>query len=204
MLRAPLTAAKRRKDTSRRYTISNVIEDIITFWREAGEKRWFAKDTAFDTAIRERFEPLHWQASRGELALWEEDAPGALALLLLTDQFPRNFYRGCAHAFACDAMALAIAERALMRGFDQATEPLLRPFFYLPFEHHEDAASQARAMALFEQHAKETGDTKSLNYARLHAELIARFGRFPHRNPVLGRQSTEEETAYIKQGGFAG
>ena len=101
-------------------------------------------------------------------------------------------------------MALAIAERALAQGFDEVTEPLLRPFFYLPFEHHEDSASQARGLKLFEQHAVATGDTNSLKYARIHAELIARFGRFPHRNLVMGRQSTEEETAYIKQGGFAG
>ena len=178
--------------------------EIIAFWREAGEKRWFAKDTDFDAAIRERFEPLHWQASRGELAEWERDAPGALALLLLTDQFPRNLYRGSAHAFASDAMALAIAERALAQDFDRVTEPVLRPFFYLPFEHQEDAAAQARAVELFERHALETGDSKSLDYARLHAELITRFGRFPHRNLVLGRQSTDEETAYIRQGGFAG
>jgi uncharacterized protein (DUF924 family) len=138
------------------------------------------------------------------LAFWERDAPGTLALLLLTDQFPRNLYRGSAHAFASDAMALAIAERALMHGFDRITEPVLRPFFYLPFEHHENAASQARAVILLEQHARETGDAKSLDYARLHASLIARFGRFPHRNTVLGRESTEEETAYIEQGGFAG
>ena len=134
----------------------------------------------------------------------EKDAPDALALLLLTDQFPRNLYRGSGHAFASDAMALAIAERALARDFDRITEPLLRPFFYLPFEHQEDAAAQARAVQLFERHASETGDRRSLDYARLHAELIARFGRFPHRNLVLGRQSTEEETAYIRQGGFAG
>ena len=138
------------------------------------------------------------------MAFWEKDAPGALALLLLTDQFPRNLYRGSAHAFASDAMARAIAERALAHGFDRVTEPSLRPFFYLPFEHHEDAASQARAVALFEQLALEAGDQKSLDYARLHAGLIARFGRFPHRNIVLGRESTPEETAYIKQGGFAG
>ena len=191
---------------SRRCSISSVIEpkDVIAFWRQAGETRWFTKDAAFDAVVREQFEPLHWQASRGELADWEKDAQGALALLLLTDQFPRNLYRGSAHAFASDAMALAIAERALARDFDRITEPLLRPFFYLPFEHREDAAAQARAVQLFERHASETGDHRSLNYARLHAEFITRFGRFPHRNLALGRQSTEEETAYIRQGGFAG
>jgi uncharacterized protein (DUF924 family) len=138
------------------------------------------------------------------LAAWEQSAPGALALLLLTDQIPRNLFRGSAHAFASDALAREVADRAIAQGFDQQTEASLRGFFYLPFEHHEDAASQARAVALFERLAAETGDREGLEYARLHAGLIARFGRFPHRNPVLGREPTAEETAYLAQGGFAG
>jgi uncharacterized protein (DUF924 family) len=138
------------------------------------------------------------------LASWEQHAPGALALLLLTDQIPRNLYRDSAHAFASDAMAREVADRAIARGFDQETEALLRGFFYLPFEHHEDAASQARAVALFERLATETGDREGLDYARLHAGLIARFGRFPHRNPVLGREPTAAETAFLARGGFAG
>ena len=124
--------------------------------------------------------------------------------MLLTDQFPRNLFRHSAHAFATDEMARHVADRALARGFDQATEPSLRAFFYLPFEHHEDAAAQARAVALCEKLTAETGAKSWLDYARLHQQLIARFGRFPHRNAVLGRVSTPEEIAYLAAGGFAG
>lgn len=178
-------------------------ETVIDFWRAAGPKRWFAADTAFDQSCR-GFEDTHLLAAKGGLAAWEETAPGALALLLLTDQFPRNIYRGSAHAFATDPLALAVADRALARGFDAQTEPALRMFFYLPFEHHEDAQSQARSLALFETLSAETGDPAILEYARLHRDLIARFGRFPHRNTVLGRTTTTEEAAYLAQGGFAG
>jgi uncharacterized protein (DUF924 family) len=113
-------------------------------------------------------------------------------------------YRHSAHAFATDELARNVADRAIARGFDQATAPELRSFFYLPFEHHEDPASQVRAIALFEALAAETGKTDGLDWARLHRDLIARFGRFPHRNAVMGRISTPEETAYLAQGGFAG
>jgi len=179
-------------------------DDVIAFWREAGPARWFAADPDFDRVLAGRFGALHARAATGALAAWEEDAPGALAPLLLTDQFPRNIYRGSAHAFATDPMAREIAKRALARGFDQATEPGLRAFFYLPFEHHEDAGAQARAVRLFEALTQAGGDPEGLRYARIHAELIARFGRFPHRNPVLGRISTPDETAYLAAGGFAG
>jgi len=132
------------------------------------------------------------------------DAAGALALLILTDQFPRNLYRGSAHAFATDAMARNLTDRAIARGFDKAFAPAMRQFFYLPFQHHEDPAAQARGMALYEALVAEGGDPRGLEYARLHAGLIARFGRFPHRNAVMGRISTPAETAYLAQGGFAG
>ena len=174
--------------------------DVIAFWREAGPRKWFGAGAAFDTQIQERFGETHLIAARGELADWENTAEGALALLLLTDQFPRNLYRHSAHAFATDAMAREIADRALARGFDARTAADLRAFFYLPFEHHEDAASQARSVALFET----LGDKLGLEYAKLHADLIARFGRFPQRNAALGRISTPEEIAYLAQGGFAG
>ena len=178
---------------------------VVEFWRGAGPKCWFARDPVFDRAIAERFEAAHRAAARGELAGWEESPEGALALVLLTDQFSRNLYRGSAHAFATDEMARNVAQRAIARGFDQAFDPALRQFFYLPFEHHEDSASQARAVALYEALAA-AGDApaQALEYARLHAGLIARFGRFAHRNPVLGRLSTPEEEAYLAEGGFAG
>lgn len=174
--------------------------DVIAFWRAAGPAKWFGGGPDFDALIRERFGQSHLAAARGDLADWEKTAEGALALLLLVDQFPRNLYRHSAHAFATDEMARSIADRALAHGFDAKTDASLRAFFYLPFEHHEDAASQARAVALFEK----LGDKMGLEYAQLHADLIARFGRFPHRNAVMGRISSAEEIAYLAQGGFAG
>lgn len=177
---------------------------IIEFWRQAGPARWFAADPDFDRAIRERFERIHMLATQGLLAEWEKDPDGTLALLLLTDQFPRNLYRGSAHAFASDPIARAVAERAIEKGFDRRFDPALRSFFYLPFMHHEDMAGQLRALVLYEKLIADGGDIEGLNFARLHADLIARFGRFPHRNVMLGRISTPEEIAYLAQGGFAG
>lgn len=178
--------------------------EILDFWRAAGPKRWFAHDPAFDAEIKTRFETLHLAAARGELADWAETADGALGLLLLIDQFPRNLYRGSAHAFATDPMARAVAARALAAGMDRAVEPILRPFFFLPFEHSEDPADQARAVALFEHHAVETGDQDSLRWAVLHQDIVRRFGRFPHRNAALGRETTEAEARFLAEGGFSG
>jgi uncharacterized protein (DUF924 family) len=170
---------------------------IIAFWWQAGPVMWFAVDLAFDAEIRGRYEQAHLAASAGLGEAWAGTAEGALAYLLLTDQFPRNIYRNSAHAFATDPLARAMAERALAAGFDMATEPLLRMFFYLPFQHHEDAASQARSIALFTRHRDLTGDAEGLRYASEHAKLMARFGRFPHRNAVLGRELTLEERDYL-------
>jgi uncharacterized protein (DUF924 family) len=178
--------------------------ELVAFWQDAGPERWFNADPWFDAALHDRFAALHEQAAAGRLFSWEEDAPGALALILLTDQIPRNLYRHNAHAFATDELARHVADRALARGFDQATDQLLRGFFYLPFEHHENEVSQVRAVTLFEKLAEESGDMEGLKWARLHWGLIARFGRFPHRNAMLGRLSTPEEAAYLAEGGFAG
>ena len=179
-------------------------DDIIAFWRDAGPERWFAHDPAFDGAIAENFGAAHMLASEGKLSGWEDSPPGALALLILIDQFPRNIYRGSAHAFATDALARGVADRAITRGFDKTIESVLRQFFYLPYQHHEDMNSQNRAVAIYETYVAEGGDPETLRFAKLHADLIARFGRFPHRNAMMGRVSTEEETAYIANGGFAG
>ena len=178
--------------------------EITGFWREAGPKKWFAKDDAFDEELRVRFEALHFAAARGELADWGETAEGSLALLILLDQLPRNLFRSSAHAFATDPMARAVAEAALGRDQHLAVEPILRPFFYLPYEHSELISDQDCAVVLFEAHARETGDRDSLKWAYLHRELIERFGRFPHRNACLGRGSTDEELAYLAEGGFKG
>ena len=179
-------------------------EEIIGFWTEAGPSRWFARSEPFDQAIRDRFEAAHHAAARGELSAWEESPRGALALLLLLDQFPRNLYRGSAHAFATDPLARAITERAIGKGFDLQTEAPLRPFFYLPFEHSEAMADQDRGVALCERLEREAGDAETLKWAVLHRDIIQRFGRFPHRNPMLGRATTPQERAFLDGGGFSG
>lgn len=173
--------------------------EIVRFWRDAGPKLWFAKDDTFDGRCR-GYEAEHHAAARRELSAWEKDAEGALALVLLLDQIPRNIFRGSAHAFATDALARAVAERALYNGFDAATETALRVFFYLPLEHAEDLEAQRRSVVLFEALA----DAEKLRFARIHHDIIARFGRFPHRNAALGRKSTAEELLFLAEGGFAG
>lgn len=178
--------------------------DVIGFWRTAGPAKWFSRSAAFDEAIRLRFEPVHHAAARGGYLHWSQDAQGALALLLLLDQFPRNLFRGSAHAFATDPLARSIARRAVDQDFDRQCEPGLRPFFYLPFEHSEDIADQDRGVALCQRLADETGDLDTLKWARLHRDIIVRFGRFPHRNAPLGRETTADEQAFLDDGGFAG
>ena len=175
-------------------------KDVVGFWTAAGPQKWFAKSAKFDEAIALRFEPVHHAAARGEYDGWMASAEGSLALLLLLDQFPRNLYRGSAHAFATDPKALAIARAAVASGHDRAVEPILRRFFYLPFEHSESMQDQQRALALFAA----TGNAELLKYAQLHADIIARFGRFPHRNAILLRTSTADEQAFLDAGGFAG
>jgi uncharacterized protein (DUF924 family) len=173
-------------------------DEVIGFWREAGPERWFKKDEAFDAAIRDRFLDLHMAAARRELEDWAETPEGALALLLLLDQFPRNLFRGTAHAFATDPLARRIANAAIAAGHDRAVDPALRNFFYLPFEHSEAIADQERAVEL-------TGfDADSRKWAAEHRDIIARFGRFPHRNPALGRDTAADEAQFLAEGGFGG
>ncbi len=173
--------------------------DVIAFWRAAGPDRWFKKDAAFDDDIRRRFLTLHEAAAAGKLTAWEASAEGALALLILLDQFPRNMFRGETRSFAGDPLARAIASRAILNGFDGAF-PDIRGFFYLPFEHSEDLADQERGLTLY----KAAGDADGLKWAEIHADIIRRFGRFPHRNAVLGRVSTPEEQKFLDDGGFSG
>lgn len=181
-----------------------LYDEIVDYWRAAGPPKWFAKDEAFDTELRERFEALHFAAARGELADWAQTAQGALALLILVDQIPRNIFRGSAHAFATDAMARGIANRAVSVGHDKAVEDELRPFFYLPFEHSEALADQDLSVTLCEAHAAETGDEDTAKWAVMHRDIIKRFGRFPHRNGVMGRLTSAEEQAFLDSGGFGG
>jgi uncharacterized protein (DUF924 family) len=175
-------------------------DDVLAFWRAAGSQKWFAKDEAFDAAIKARFLPTYEAAARGALSDWERIPESALALLIVLDQFPRNMFRNDARAYAADAMARSIAARAIERGFDQRVPADERLFFYLPFEHSESGADQERACEL----VRALGDADLLHWAELHADVIRRFGRFPHRNAVLGRVSTSQEQAFLDQGGFAG
>jgi len=174
--------------------------DILHFWRDAGPKKWFAHSPVFDEAIRLKFEPLHHAAARGEYDAWAENAEGALALLILLDQFPRNLYRGSAHGYATDGKARHLARAAVARGFHREVEPALAQFFVLPFEHSEAMADQDEALRL----ADELTDPEVRKWADIHREIIARFGRFPHRNPALGRETTPAEQAFLDEGGFAG
>ena len=174
--------------------------DVVAFWRDVGPKGWFEKNAELDEEIRRRFLPIHEAAAAGKLGAWEQNAEGALALLILLDQFPRNLFRGQARAFATDPLARAIAAAAIVRGFDAQAEAGMRTFFYLPFEHSEDLADQERGVAFY----KAAGDADGLKWAEVHADIIRRFGRFPHRNPVLGRVTTPEEQAFLDSGGFAG
>jgi uncharacterized protein (DUF924 family) len=175
-------------------------DSVLAFWRAAGPDKWFKKDTAFDDDIRTRFLETYEAAAAGRLADWEATADGALALTIVLDQFPRNMFRGEARAFAADPLARAVAERALARGYDTGMALRDKQFLYLPFEHSERLADQERCCALFDA----TGDADLLKWAVLHADIIRRFGRFPHRNSVLGRTTTPEEQAFLDSGGFAG
>jgi len=179
------------------------LQAVLDFWfgakdsAEYGKYRdiWFRAATpAFDQEIRDRFLAAHEAAARGELDHATESAEGSLALLVLLDQFPRNMFRGSARAFATDAKARAVAKHAIAKGFDQQVPASMRGFFYLPFEHSEDLADQEESVRLFEK----LGEGEGLRYAVDHRDVIERFGRFPHRNAVLGRTSTPDEIEYLK------
>ncbi|RYX95005.1 MAG: DUF924 family protein [Comamonadaceae bacterium] len=174
-------------------------EDVVDFWRTAGPQKWFRKDAHFDAEFRDRFIDAHEAAWRGQLKKWEEHPQGALALLILLDQFPRNAFRGSPRMFATDEQALAIARKAIDRGLDQETIEPLRAFFYLPFMHSECLADQEASVRM----NAELGED-SQKFAVLHRDIIARFGRFPHRNILLGRKTTAEEQAFLDEGGFSG
>ncbi len=175
-------------------------EEIVSFWLSAGPTKWFVKDETFDDEIREQFADLVIQACTGKLASWLDDARSALALVILLDQFPRNIHRGAAQAFSSDELALKVAEEALAKGFDGGLAPELRQFLYMPFMHSEDLEMQERCVAL----CKVGGTEENVKFAEEHADIVRRFGRFPHRNNILGRASTEDEIAFLKDGGFAG
>jgi uncharacterized protein (DUF924 family) len=173
--------------------------DVLDFWLAAGEQRWFRKDPAFDGEFRTRFLAAHEEAAAGAHDGWADSAHGALALVLLLDQFPRNCFRGTPRMFATDAKARSVAAAAVQAGFDQLAGPRLRRFFYLPFMHSERIEDQERSVEL-----NEAVGGESLKFALHHRDIIRRFGRFPHRNAVLGRSTTPGEHRFLDEGGFSG
>ncbi|KRR16719.1 hypothetical protein CQ14_14040 [Bradyrhizobium lablabi] len=173
--------------------------DILAFWRDAGPDRWYKRDDAFDAEVRRRYLSLWQKAAAGELSSWETSDDGALALVIVLDQFPRNMFRDDARTYASDAQAREAAHRAIARGVDARIDPLLREFLYLPFNHSEHLSDQLRCIEL----TRAAGNAESLKWAEHHADIIRRFGRFPHRNRLLGRTTTPEEQAFLDEGGFA-
>jgi uncharacterized protein (DUF924 family) len=174
--------------------------DILAFWRAAGSDRWYSGDDGFDADLRHRFLGLWRKALAGELSCWEATDDGALALVIVLDQFPRNMFRGDIRAYSSDALALEVADRAIARGADRRMAADLLEFLYLPLTHSEHLADQQRCVELF----RNTSNADNLRYAEDHADIIRRFGRFPHRNAVLGRITTPEEQAFLDGGGFSG
>ncbi len=179
--------------------------DVLEFWFGASgspefgrhRRQWFEKSDAFDGLCRERFLGTHDAAAAGRLDGWAERPLAALALAVTLDQFPRNMFRGTPRAFAADPQALAVARGIVARGFDGAYLPAQRWFAYLPFEHAEDLAAQAESLALFERLRGDPASASPIAYAMRHYAVIERFGRFPHRNAILGRESTAEEVAFL-------
>ena len=175
--------------------------DVVAFWKDARPKKWFDKDDAFDAEFRRRFHDAHVAAARRELDDWAETTEGSLALLILLDQFPRNSFWDTGHAFATDPLARMFANRALEAGHDLKIGGDIRRFFYLPLQHSEDPADQDRQVDLFQTRMARKPDDR---WAEHHHGIIARFGRFPHRNRALGRETTPVEQAFLDEDGFRG
>jgi uncharacterized protein (DUF924 family) len=172
--------------------------EILAFWRDGGPNRWYTPDEIFDVEVCRRYLDLWQQASAGQLSSWEDSDDGALALVIVLDQFPRNIFRGDGRTYASDHLARDVAYRAIERGVDARIDPTLREFLYLPLMHSEDLADQLRCIEL----SRAAGHDPK--WAEHHAGIVRRFGRFPHRNALLGRTSTPEEQAFLDQGGFTG
>lgn len=176
-------------------------KEILDFWFSAGEGKWFAQDAGFDEEIRRRFLKLHGMAAEGRLDSWAGDTRGALALVIILDQFSRNLHRADHRAFMQDDKALRLAIAAIERNMDVELPMVARRWFYMPFMHSEDRAMQEQGLIYF---ATRLDDPETLAYAEQHAGIIRRFGRFPHRNAILGRRSSEAEQYYLDEGGFKG
>lgn len=174
--------------------------EVIAFWTQAGPAKWFAKDEAFDVAFTETCQATHFAAARRELDHWADTPDGALALIILLDQLPRNAFRDTAHMFATDPLALKASKEAVARGHDRQVSPELRPFMLMPLMHSEALEDQDALIALLDE--AESPDT--LKFVIIHRDIIARFDRFPHRNACLGRETTAEEAVFLSGDGFKG
>ncbi len=173
-------------------------QSVLDFWfEESTPEQWFKKDDGFDAAVRERFAALYGQAAAGELEAWRDTAAGCLALVIVLDQFPRNLFRGDPRSFGTDAAARAVLRHGLDKGFDDGLSFRQKQFLYMPLMHGEDRDEQAQSVALYTA----LGDEDTLKFAVAHRDIVDRFGRFPHRNEVLGRETTPEEAAFLKQPG---
>lgn len=184
-------------------------QEVLDFWfgapgapgHGAPRKEWFVKNREFDAQVRERFQDLYAGAVAGELEPWQDHAMGLLALIIVLDQFPRNMFRGQPESFASDAAALRYARRMVERGWDEDLLPVMKSFVYLPFEHSENLAIQKASLQLFENFASDPQLADLSKWAQKHYDIISRFGRFPHRNAILGRESTAEEVSFLSQPG---
>ncbi len=174
--------------------------EILQFWSAAGPEKWWKKDDAFDAEIRERFGETHAAATRGELDHWTDSADGTLALIIVLDQFSRNLFRNDPKAFAQDRACVKIVKNAMNAGLDRQVSDDLVAFFYLPLMHCETLEDQHLCL----EQMKRLNIEGNIKAAREHLEIIDKFGRFPHRNTVLGRETSEEEQAFLDGGGFSG
>ena len=185
------------------------MKKILDFWfgkrqdTDYGKTRkcWFIKDPSFDESVRSQFLDYYHLAAASKLDHWQETPEGCLALIILLDQFPRNMFRGQSEAFVTDAKALAVAQGAIARGFDRQMLPVQRLFIYIPFEHSENIDHQRQSIELFNQLTDDPDSASFIDYAERHFKVIQRFGRFPHRNQILGRQNTSLEEEFLKQPG---
>ena len=171
---------------------------ILAFWRDAGPKRWYTPDDAFDAEVRRRFFGLWQRAAAGELSSWETNDDGALALVIVLDQFPRNMFRGDARTYASDALAREVAHRAIEHGVDARIDPSLREFLYLPFNHSEHLSDQLRCIEL----TRAAGNAENLKWAEHHADIIRRFGRFPHRNACWAARQRRKSRPFSTKAAF--
>lgn len=180
--------------------------EILNFWFGHPDevsygkprKQWFVKNSQFDQQVKNLFLDDYKQAATGQLNDWQSSPIGCLALVIVLDQFPRNMFRGTPQAFATDSQALGVAQHSVTQGFDRQLLPVQRWFFYLPFEHSENMQHQCQAVELFSQLAHDPDSVDTIDYAIQHLKVIERFGRFPHRNKILGRVSTVEEEEFLK------